>query len=75
MQPLSDEQAAGFASLQGPPPRVQPEKYFFLDDSDREAIDSKRRAHNRLGIPVQLGVVRFLRRFSPTLALPGSWTI
>ncbi|MER5322946.1 DUF4158 domain-containing protein [Streptosporangium roseum] len=62
---LSDEQAVGFASFQGPPTRVQLEKYFFLDDADREVIDSKRRDHNRLGFAVQLGVVRFLRRFLP----------
>nr|WP_055501706.1 DUF4158 domain-containing protein [Nonomuraea pusilla] len=62
---LSDEQAAGFASFQGPPTRAQLEKYFFLDDVDREAIESKRRDHNRLGFAVQIGVVRFLRRFLP----------
>jgi hypothetical protein len=62
---LSDEQAAEFASFQGPPTRAQLEKYFFLDDADREAIDAKRRDHNRLGLAVQLGVVRFLRRFLP----------
>ncbi|MFI6182986.1 Tn3 family transposase [Nonomuraea sp. NPDC051191] len=62
---LSDEQAAGFASFQGPPTRVQLEKYFFLDDADREAIDTKRRDHNRLGFAVQLGVARLLRRFLP----------
>ncbi|MFF4779225.1 DUF4158 domain-containing protein [Microtetraspora fusca] len=62
---LSDERAARFASFQGPPSRAQLEKYFFLDDADREAIDAKRRDHNRLGFSVQLGVVRFLRRFLP----------
>lgn len=62
---LSDEQAAGFASFEGPPTRVQLEKYFFLDDADREAIDSKRRDHNRLGFAVQIGVARFLRRLLP----------
>ncbi|MBB2914270.1 hypothetical protein FHS43_005582 [Streptosporangium becharense] len=37
VESLSDEQAAGFASFQGPPTRAQLEKYFFLDDADREA--------------------------------------
>ncbi|GLW06870.1 hypothetical protein Misp01_20000 [Microtetraspora sp. NBRC 13810] len=62
---LSDEQAERFASFQGPPSRAQLEKYFFLDDTDHEVIDAKRRDHNRLGFSVQLGVVRFLRRFLP----------
>ncbi|MCG5213281.1 DUF4158 domain-containing protein [Streptosporangium sp. KLBMP 9127] len=62
---LSDEQAAGFASFQGAPTRTELEKHFFLDDADREAIESKRRDHNRLGFAVQLGVARFLRRFLP----------
>jgi hypothetical protein len=62
---LSDEQAAGFASFQGAPTRTELEKYFFLDDAGREAIEGKRRDHNRLGFAVQLGVARFLRRFLP----------
>ncbi|SNT47897.1 Tn3 transposase DDE domain-containing protein [Streptosporangium subroseum] len=62
---LSDEQAAGFASFQGAPTRTELEKYFFLDDADRTAIEGKRRDHNRLGFAVQLGVARFLRRFLP----------
>jgi hypothetical protein len=34
-----------------------------LDDADREAVQAKRRAHNRLGYAVQLTSVRFLGRF------------
>ncbi|MEU8645930.1 DUF4158 domain-containing protein [Streptomyces sp. NPDC048674] len=34
------------------------ERFFFLDDADRELIESKRRAHNRLGC------VRLLALFS-----------
>ncbi|GAA3114211.1 DUF4158 domain-containing protein [Streptosporangium carneum] len=61
----SDEQAAEFASFQGPPTRAQLEKCFFLDDADRETTESRRRDHNRLGFAVQIGVARFLRRFPP----------
>jgi TnpA family transposase len=39
------------------------ERYFFLDDEDREAVQAKRRAHNRLGFAVQLTSVRYLGRF------------
>lgn len=62
---LSDEQAASFASFQGAPTRDELGKYFFLDDVDREKVVSKRRDHNKLGFAVQLGVVRYLRRFLP----------
>jgi hypothetical protein len=39
------------------------ERYFFLDDTDRESVQAKRRAHNRLGYAVQLTSVRYLGRF------------
>ena len=60
---LSDEQAAAFASFQGAPTRDELRKYFFLDDVDRQQAMSKRRDHNKLGFGVQIGVVRYLRRF------------
>ncbi|MCX5198595.1 DUF4158 domain-containing protein [Streptomyces sp. NBC_00249] len=41
------------------------ERYFFLDDADREVVQAKRRAHNRLGYAVQLTSVRYLGRFLP----------
>ncbi|MEV0352291.1 DUF4158 domain-containing protein [Nonomuraea sp. NPDC050680] len=41
------------------------QRYFFLDDPDRQAIEAKRRDHNRLGVAVQIGVARCLRRFLP----------
>jgi TnpA family transposase len=60
---LTDEQAAGYAAFRGTPPRSELERFFFLDDADRELIESKRRAHNRLGFAVQLTAVRFLGVF------------
>ncbi|MCX4912071.1 DUF4158 domain-containing protein [Streptomyces sp. NPDC002131] len=41
------------------------ERFFFLDDADRELIESKRRAHNRLGC-VRLLPLLALFSLSPT---------
>ncbi|GGV00544.1 hypothetical protein GCM10010211_79780 [Streptomyces albospinus] len=60
---LTDEQAAGYAAFRGAPSRSELERFFFLDDADRELVESKRRAHNRLGFAVQLTTVRFLGVF------------
>lgn len=61
---LSGEQA-GYGVFVGAPSRPELERYFFLDDADREAVQAKRRAHNRLGYAVQLTSVRYLGRFLP----------
>ncbi len=60
---LTDEQAAGYAAYRGAPSRAELERFFFLDDADRELIEGKRRAHNRLGFAVQLCTVRYLGVF------------
>ncbi|WP_405755688.1 DUF4158 domain-containing protein [Streptomyces sp. NBC_01411] len=61
---LSGEQA-GYGAFVGAPSRTELERYFFLDDTDREGVQAKRRAHNRLGYAVQLTSVRYLGRFLP----------
>ncbi|NEA59636.1 Tn3 family transposase [Streptomyces sp. SID13666] len=60
----SDEQA-GYGTFRGAPSRSELERYFFLDDKDREEVQAKRRSHNRLGFAVQLTSVRYLGRFMP----------
>jgi TnpA family transposase len=62
---LTDEQAARYGSFYGAPARAELERFFFLDDADREKVQAKRRAHNRLGFAVQLTTGRFLGRFIP----------
>ncbi|MCX4663981.1 DUF4158 domain-containing protein [Streptomyces uncialis] len=60
---LTDEQAAAYAAYRGAPSRTELERFFFLDDADRELIESKRRAHNRLGYAAQLTTTRYLGVF------------
>ncbi|MEU4678777.1 DUF4158 domain-containing protein [Micromonospora sp. NPDC023737] len=60
---LTDEQAAKYAECDGAPSRRELERFFFLDDADRELIEPKRRAHNRLGFTVQMTTVPFLGVF------------
>ncbi|MEV7213389.1 DUF4158 domain-containing protein [Kitasatospora cineracea] len=62
---LTDEQASRYGAFYGAPARAELERFFFLDDADREKVQAKRRAHNRLGFAVQLTTVRFLGRFMP----------
>ncbi|MGI5490005.1 DUF4158 domain-containing protein [Microtetraspora malaysiensis] len=62
---LTDEQAARYGAFAGALERAELERFFFLDDADRELVDGKRREHNRLGFAIQLTSVRFLGRFMP----------
>jgi hypothetical protein len=60
---LADQHAAEYAAFDGAPPRAELERFFFLDDADRELVEGKRRAHNRLGFAAQLTTVRYLGVF------------
>ncbi|MEE1832355.1 DUF4158 domain-containing protein [Streptomyces sp. SP17KL33] len=58
-------QAARYGSTSGAPSRTELERYRFLDDSDVQKVQAKRRSHNRLAFAAQLTSVRHLGRFTP----------
>jgi hypothetical protein len=70
---LSDDQAAVYGVFSGPPSAAELDKFFLLDDVDRELVRRRRGGANRLGFAVQLGTVRFLGTFlADPLAVPSS---
>jgi len=60
---LTDEQYQSYATYPVTLAQDQLDKYFYLDDKDKELIDACRRDYNKLGYALQLTTVRFLGTF------------
>lgn len=60
---LTDEQAAAYGSFREMPTRPELERFFFLDDDDRDLIALRRSDGHRLGMALQVCTVRYLGLF------------
>ena len=60
---LTDDQEQAYGHYLGPPSTQQLSRYFHLDDADRERVNARRGAGNKLGFGVQQTTVRFLGTF------------
>jgi len=62
---LTDEQYQTYAKYPDALTPAQLDKYFYLDDKDKELINACRRDYNKLGYAIQLTTVRFIGAFLP----------
>ncbi|MBA9050512.1 hypothetical protein BJ996_007243 [Streptomyces phaeogriseichromatogenes] len=68
---LSDEQAEAYGTFAEEPTSPELERFFFLDDVDRDLIALRRTEHHRLGFALQMCTVRYVGLFlEDPLAVP-----
>ncbi|MFG2873976.1 Tn3 family transposase [Streptomyces sp. NPDC048337] len=72
---LSDEQAEAYGKFAEEPTRPQLERFFYLDDGDRDLIALRRSQSHQLGFALQMCTVRYIGRFLPDDPLAVPWSV
>ncbi|MFJ7271998.1 Tn3 family transposase [Streptomyces sp. NPDC099050] len=60
---LTDDQAEAYGKFAEEPTRPELERFFFLDDVDRDLIALRRTTHHQLGFALQMCTVRYVGLF------------
>ncbi|MFD8589991.1 Tn3 family transposase [Streptomyces sp. NPDC059637] len=60
---LADEHAEAYGKFAEEPTRPELERFFFLDDVDRDLIALRRTKHHQLGFALQMCTVRYIGLF------------
>lgn len=71
---LTEDQRSRYGTYTTEPSEAQLASYFYLDDTDRKHLATKRGSYQRLGFALQVCIVRFLSTFlvNPALVPPGA---
>lgn len=72
---MTDEQAEAYGTFTAVPTRPELERFFFLDDDDRDLIARRRTDAHRLGMAVQICTVRYIGRFLGEDPLAVPWEV
>nr|WP_245970792.1 DUF4158 domain-containing protein [Streptomyces rishiriensis] len=72
---LTDEQAEAYGKFAEEPTRPELERFFFLDDVDRDLIARRRSTYHQLGFALQMCTVRYIGRFLPDDPLDAPWPV
>lgn len=72
---LTDEQGEAYGRFVEEPTRPELERFFYLDDLDRDLIALRRASHHQLGFAVQMCTVRYVGRFLVDDPLDVPWSV